>query len=79
MAMDPADHDPAIAIDHAECRLWWRQVPNWPGRRLGLIGAFSAEHGASCAALLEEACARLREAGCTHAVGPMDGNTWRSR
>ncbi len=32
----------------------------------------------SAAALLTEAQTRLRAAGCTIAVGPMNGNTWRS-
>lgn len=52
----------------ARCSLWWRT---------GAIGHFSARDGASGERLLLAACARLAERGCTRAVGPMDGNTWR--
>jgi GNAT superfamily N-acetyltransferase len=67
------DKDQVIA--HAS--LWWRQVPTFPGERLGLIGHFGAATDASAAALLGVGCTELRQEGCTRAVGPMDGNTWR--
>jgi GNAT superfamily N-acetyltransferase len=48
------------------------------GARIGTIGEFSADDGESAGILLESAAGYLREQGCRIAVGPMDGNTWRS-
>jgi predicted N-acetyltransferase YhbS len=50
--------------------------PSWPGRRLGLIGGFHSEQAEATETLLDEACSVLAEAGCSHAVGPVDGSTW---
>jgi GNAT superfamily N-acetyltransferase len=61
----------------AEAWLWWRSVPILPGERLGVIGKFSAESATAAAAVLRTAENELRTQGCTLAVGPMDGNTWR--
>ncbi len=47
------------------------------GHRLGSIGHFAAADGAAAQAILLEATRQLQAAGCTIAVGPMDGNTWR--
>jgi len=71
MAVD--DHQGAVA----ECSLWWSGAPPLPGQRLGLIGHYSAASDAAARSLLARACERLRLAGCTCAVGPMDGSTWR--
>jgi GNAT superfamily N-acetyltransferase len=57
--------------------LWWRAAPPYRGERVGLIGHYAATHAAAAARVLEAACARLRRAGCTLAVGPIDGSTWR--
>lgn len=57
--------------------LWWRKVPSLPGETLGIIGHYAAAYSASGALLLEHACVELRARGCTLAVGPMDGSTWR--
>jgi GNAT superfamily N-acetyltransferase len=62
----------------ARCSLFWRDVPEWPDARLGAIGHYAARGPAEGVALLDVACAGLAEAGCGIAVGPMDGNTWRS-
>jgi len=62
----------------AEARLWWTHVPTLPGERLGVIGHFHADNEAAAAAVLARALGELRARGCTRAVGPMDGNTWRS-
>ena len=71
MAFD--DHDgPA-----AECSLWWSQTPSLEDQRVGLVGHYSAATDSAAQSLLAAACDRLRRAGCTCAVGPMDGNTWR--
>lgn len=59
----------------AGAALWWRETP---GDRLGTIGSFFAEDRAAAIRVLEAAMDQLRQNGCTQAVGPMNGNTWRS-
>lgn len=59
------------------CSLWWTLTPPVSGERPGVIGHFQAESPEHGAALLGAALGRLREAGCSLALGPMDGNTWR--
>jgi GNAT superfamily N-acetyltransferase len=61
----------------AQCSLWWSQVPQLPGWRLGTIGHYCA--GDDFAAHILLACARnrLRAVGCNRAIGPMDGSSWR--
>jgi GNAT superfamily N-acetyltransferase len=69
-----------LADDHtasACCSLWWTAVPAHEDERLGVIGHFGARDADSAAMLLHHAFAELAERGCTLAVGPMDGNTWR--
>ena len=61
----------------ARCSLWWRRVPAYPGHRLGLIGHWFADDDQAAARLLGRADAVLKGQGCTLAVGPMDGATWR--
>ncbi len=65
--------------DHAlaRCSLWWQQVPAYPAQQLGMIGHFAAENSAAAQQLLQQACQQLKQQGCSMAVGPMDGNTWR--
>lgn len=64
----------------ARCSLWWREAPPLAGERTGAIGHFHAEPhaGAAARALLEHVCRELAAQGVTLAIGPMDGNTWRS-
>ena len=50
-----------------------RRMPN----SVGLIGHYSAANEEASAALLDRACTELAEYGCTIAIGPMDGTTWR--
>src|SRR5512143_2598048 len=64
-----------IAVGRAS--LWWRAAPTHPGERVGLIGHYAAASTAVASSLLDAACARLAIAGCTVAVGPIDGSTWR--
>jgi GNAT superfamily N-acetyltransferase len=61
----------------ASAALWWQESPPMEGSRIGCIGGFDARDRTAAAALLEGALAPLREAACTLAVGPMNGNTWR--
>ncbi len=62
----------------ARCSVWRTDAPPLAGETLGAVGHFAAADEASARAVLDAAAAALREAGCTLAVGPMDGNTWRS-
>lgn len=61
----------------ARCSLWWKRTPPYPDQRLGLVGHYAATDAESASTLLRHACAQLASKGCTMAVGPMDGNTWR--
>jgi len=60
----------------ARVSLWWTRVPPHASQRLGLVGHYAARSDDAAASLLDAACRRLRERGCTLAVGPMDGSTW---
>jgi GNAT superfamily N-acetyltransferase len=61
----------------ARCSCWWTDAPALPGQRLGAIGHYAAADAGTGAEILARACSVLASAGCTVAVGPMDGNTWR--
>ncbi len=76
------DPDALLALDKAgsliaRASLWWNRVPQYRGERIGLIGHYAAESAPHAAQILSAACAELARHGCTLAVGPMDGNTWR--
>jgi L-amino acid N-acyltransferase YncA len=73
----PMNADERVQAGGGEALLWWNQVPAMPGERLGVIGGFLAPAAPEASQVLEQACAALRANGCTLAVGPMDGNTWR--
>lgn len=60
------------------CSLWWRSTPTLPGHRLGLVGHYASADPSTGSQLLELVCRELRDHGCTLAVGPMDGSTWRN-
>lgn len=60
------------------CSLWWTRAPELAGQRLGIIGQYSASDPDAGRLLLDGVCRLLATCGCTLAVGPMDGNTWRS-
>jgi GNAT superfamily N-acetyltransferase len=60
------------------CSLWWKESPKHEPHRVGAIGHYAAANDAAAKAVLTEAEKYLREAGCTLAVGPMNGNTWRN-
>jgi GNAT superfamily N-acetyltransferase len=61
----------------SRCSCWWQRTPELPSERVGVVGHFAASEAAAGIALLRAACDSLRDARCTVAVGPMDGNTWR--
>jgi ribosomal protein S18 acetylase RimI-like enzyme len=58
--------------------LWWRATPELDGAQVGAIGGFGAFDPDAAGVLLDACCKRLAEEGCRCAVGPMNGNTWRS-
>lgn len=61
----------------ARCSLWWRNPPPLAGEQPGLIGHFAAMSQEAAQALLLAACQQLANQGCSCAIGPMDGNSWR--
>lgn len=61
----------------ARVSVWWREAPRVPGEVVGVAGHFYAETAEAAKLVLDAACERLWQAGCTVAYGPMDGNTWR--
>jgi GNAT superfamily N-acetyltransferase len=62
----------------ARCSLWWNEVPAYEQHRLGVVGHFAAVHDEAAAAVLAVAQERLSAGSRTLAIGPMNGNTWRS-
>jgi len=60
----------------ARCSLWWTDTPTYAEETVGLVGHYAAADAAAGRAVLERACRRLADEGCTCAVGPMDGATW---
>jgi GNAT superfamily N-acetyltransferase len=63
----------------ARCSCWWSTGHTLDaGERVGVIGHYAAESVDAGMRVLTDACAQLAAHGCTIAVGPMDGNTWRS-
>ncbi|HUF62339.1 MAG TPA: GNAT family N-acetyltransferase [Verrucomicrobiales bacterium] len=67
----------AAGSSTAHAALWWRHTPLLDGRKTGAIGGFDAVDADAAALLLNRAALHLRNAGCTIALGPMNGNTWR--
>jgi hypothetical protein len=67
----------------AQASVWWNGTPTLPqghrlaGRRIGVIGHYAAASDTAGSALLEHLCGELSAHGCTIAIGPMDGTTWR--
>ena len=61
----------------ARCSLWHRATPAFGAEHLGYIGHYAATNQTAAGALLTHACAELRSQGCTLAIAPIDGNTWR--
>ena len=61
----------------ARCSVWWQDVPPYANERLGVIGHYGAADVEAGRTILEAAASELARHGCTFAIGPMDGNTWR--
>jgi GNAT superfamily N-acetyltransferase len=62
----------------ARCSLWWKHTPTHKQHQVGILGHYSAVNDEAATALLLSAQEQLRAKGCTLAIGPMNGNTWRS-
>ena len=62
----------------ADVTLWWKTPPKHASCSVGFLGRYSAVDREAAHALLLHAADRLRENGCDLAIGPVDGNTWRS-
>jgi GNAT superfamily N-acetyltransferase len=62
----------------ARCSLWWKEAPKHEHHRVGTIGHYATGNDATAKAVLTESENCLRAAGCTLAIGPMNGSTWRS-
>jgi len=61
----------------SRCSLWWKHVPPCPGHVVGTLGHYSSADNEAAKMLLSAATDCLRSQGCSLAIGPMDGNTWR--
>lgn len=82
LAMDQVDQHFSI-LDHkdqirARCSLWWRDCARVNSARTGIIGHYAATDEVYGRTLLDHACKALKRRRCELAVGPMDGNTWRT-
>jgi len=62
----------------ARCSIWWRDTANLNGSTTGAIGHYAATSPQYGDAVLQHACRELKNRRCDVAVGPLDGNTWRS-
>lgn len=58
--------------------LWWSDVPPYAGGKVGCVGGMEVSDIEVGSSLLDESMRCLGERGCTVAIGPMDGNTWRT-
>jgi GNAT superfamily N-acetyltransferase len=68
----PSDRTECVA----RCSLWWRDTPDYEDHTVGLLGHYAAATADTGRSVLDRACKRLVDAGCTCVIGPMDGATW---
>lgn len=66
-----------IVAENADCTVF-RDGPSWNGQPAAAIGQFTCADAATGSALLRKVLARLSGEGVAAALGPMDGDTWRS-
>jgi GNAT superfamily N-acetyltransferase len=59
------------------CSLWWQCTPAFGDHCVGLIGHYAAADSSAARQVLQQACRQLGEQGCTIAISPMDGTTWK--
>jgi GNAT superfamily N-acetyltransferase len=65
-------------VARARCSLWWTHVPSFRQQCVGVIGHYAATNHEAAAMVLTAARERLSQAGCSIAIGPMNGTTWQS-
>jgi GNAT superfamily N-acetyltransferase len=65
-------------VARARCSLWWTRVPSYRQHYVGVIGHYAATNHEAAAMVLTAALERLSQAGCSIAIGPMNGTTWQS-
>ncbi len=53
-------------------KLWWTNPPTYQDHKIGSFGVPTSQAGITAAE------AHLRTQGCTLAIAPMEGNTWRT-
>jgi L-amino acid N-acyltransferase YncA len=82
LQVDQVDqHFAALDADQqvrARCSIWWRDTARLDGATTGAIGHYAATDAQYGATVLQHACTELKNRRCDIAVGPLDGNTWRS-
>jgi len=61
----------------ARASVWWTTALQTAGAHVGAIGHYAADDEGAGHEVLRRACDELEQAGCTMAVGPIDGHTWR--
>jgi predicted N-acetyltransferase YhbS len=61
----------------ARCSCWWTATPALETYRVATLGHFAAASQSAAHEVLDAACGELTAVGCTMAIGPLDGNTWR--
>ncbi|MDF1713442.1 MAG: GNAT family N-acetyltransferase [Akkermansiaceae bacterium] len=62
----------ANLITSEQLGLWWTSTPSYQNHK---VGCFSTPQTMEA---LRDAGSELRRRGCTIAIGPMEGNTWRT-
>ena len=70
-------HRDGTGLPIARYSLWWRKTPGHLGHRVGFIGHYAVNGSAAADEALDHACQQLARGGCSLAIGPMDGSTWR--
>jgi GNAT superfamily N-acetyltransferase len=65
-------------VARARCSVWWAHVPSYHQQCVGVIGHYAATNPEAAAMVLTAALERLSQAGCSIAIGPMNGTTWQS-
>lgn len=82
LSIDAADSHFAVIDQNqdlrARCSVWWSNTVPLDGERIGTIGHYAAMDSKSGRAVIQLALASLRSQRCSMAIGPMNGNTWRS-
>lgn len=66
----------SVGGGRASASLWWRKTPELPNEKIGLIGAFEADDEEAALNVLHTCFEKLKQKGCTLAIGPVDGDTW---